>query len=110
MKNFSDWIEGRVMDAIEEAETRCPRSDDDQHCRHWYDGGRCCSCGAPGMTEEQMVDQGMIDDVEIARVDGGATCPNCGKTYREHPWDEENVGYDGNPFLRVGCDGKRLKL
>jgi hypothetical protein len=51
------------------------------------------------------------DDIEVVRVDGGATCPTCGKTYREHPWDEQNLsGLDGEPFLRVGCDGARLKL
>ena len=26
-------------------ETECPKSDDKIHCNHWYDGGKCCSCG-----------------------------------------------------------------
>ena len=26
-------------------ETECPKSDDKQHCNHWYDGKQCCRCG-----------------------------------------------------------------
>lgn len=53
------------------------------------------------------------DDVEtpdVIRVDGGASCPTCGLAYREHPVDTNHLGYDGQPFLRVGCDGMGLKL
>lgn len=29
------------------------------HCRCWYDGDRCCRCGAAAMTDEEKQDQGM---------------------------------------------------
>jgi hypothetical protein len=61
-------------------------------------GGLCCL--AIRRAEEGMV-----------RVDGDAQCPACGKPYREHPWDEENLSaIDGKPYLRIGCDGRGLKL
>lgn len=50
------------------------------------------------------------DEPDIIRVDGGATCPTCGAVYRDHPWDEVNLAYDGHVFLRLGCDGRSLKL
>jgi hypothetical protein len=40
---------------------RCPRQSDGQHCRHWDDGGPCCACDAPEMTEAQKREQGMLD-------------------------------------------------
>lgn len=53
----------------------------------------------------------MLDpEIEVIRVDGAATCPWCSTLYREHPWDQENTDWQGQQFLRVGCDGRRLKL
>ena len=50
------------------------------------------------------------DEIEIIRVDGRVKCLECGVPYRDHPWDEENVsGIDGQPYLHIGCDGRRLK-
>ncbi len=47
---------------------------------------------------------------EVIRVDGGALCPTCGKAYRDHPWGKWLSAIDRQPFLRVGCDGRGLKL
>jgi protein gp37 len=32
-------------------ETRCEGRKSRIHCNHWYDGGRCCSCGDPAMLD-----------------------------------------------------------
>lgn len=40
-------------------ETPCPKRDDRIHCHCWWEGERCCSCGAPAMTEQEKRDQGM---------------------------------------------------
>lgn len=49
--------------------------------------------------------------IEIIRVNGDAECPSCGARYRHHALDEVNVSKpDGKPFLRIGCDGTRLRL
>ena len=40
-------------------ETPCPTREDKMHCDHWYDGDKCCSCGAPAMTDEEKRAQGM---------------------------------------------------
>jgi len=37
----------------------CPKTEDHIHCEHWWDGECCCACGAPAMTDEQKLDQGM---------------------------------------------------
>jgi hypothetical protein len=39
----------------------------------------------------------------VIRVEGGALCPDCGESYRQHP----AVGEDGD---LQGCDGRRLHL
>ncbi len=38
----------------------CPKGDEEDsvHCRCWYDGEKCCKCGAPEMTEEKRIEQG----------------------------------------------------
>ncbi len=43
-------------------ETACPKREDKIHCDCWYDGDRCCACGDPKMTEEEMYEQGMSGD------------------------------------------------
>lgn len=45
---------------MEHDELSCTHSEG--HCDHWYDGDECCRCGAPEMTEEQMREQGMLDE------------------------------------------------
>ena len=47
-----------------ESEGFCKARDDRTHCEHWWDGDGCCSCGAPAMTQEEMIEQGMIIPVE----------------------------------------------
>lgn len=45
-------------------EGHCHAREDCIHCDHWWDGDGCCSCGAPAMTQEEMIEQGMIISVE----------------------------------------------
>ncbi len=42
----------------------CPPSDDEIHCRCWWNGDGCCICDAPPMTDEEKKEQGMIDLVK----------------------------------------------
>ena len=44
------------------------------------------------------------------RADGGLICPSCGAEYRRHPYDPAELSFDDRPFLRVLCDGTRVKL
>jgi len=46
----------------------------------------------------------------MIRASGDVVCEICGRKYYDHPMDEEQLSYDGRPFLHIGCDGKRLKL
>lgn len=51
------------------------------------------------------------DDIEpFIRSAGDVACEVCGDTYRHHPYDMKMVDHEGHPFLRVRCDGRRLKL
>ena len=38
---------------VQDWETPCPKRDDKTHCTCWYDGGKCCSCGAPESEEKR---------------------------------------------------------
>ena len=49
-------------------------------------------------------------DKDIVRASGGVICEECGDTYRHHPSDMKQLDSEGRPFLRVACDGRRLKL
>jgi hypothetical protein len=43
--------------------------------------------------------------------DGGARCMTCERPIREHPLDFTGLeDTDGAPFLRVLCNGTRVKL
>ena len=42
--------------------------------------------------------------LNFIRVEGGCLCPMCGEEYRRHPHDRVWE------FLRVLCDGRRVKL
>jgi hypothetical protein len=44
------------------------------------------------------------------RASGRVICEACGDTYAHHPSDMKQVDMDGHPFLKVRCDGRRLKL
>ena len=41
------------------AEGHCRNRADKTHCEHWWDGEKCCSCGAAAMTSAQKRAQGM---------------------------------------------------
>ena len=47
---------------------------------------------------------------EILHASGECICEICGKEYRRHPEDLEELSYDGNPFLHMLCDGTQVKL
>jgi hypothetical protein len=49
---------------------------------------------------------------DFYRAAGACECLDCGKPYREHPMDKNPgaLSYDGRPFLRVLCNGERVKL
>ncbi len=49
-----------------------------------------------------------FDDFD--RAAGGAICEACGMAYYDHPMDLNTLSYDGQPYLNVLCDGKRVKL
>jgi len=55
-------------------------------------------------TEEQLV--------EFKRAGADCVCPTCLSNYREHPLDRrpEARGDNDQPFLRVLCNGERVKL
>lgn len=52
------------------------------------------------------------EDVEaVRRASGQCVCSTCGRTYQDHPMDQEILsGIDGRPFLHLLCDGTRVKL
>lgn len=60
----------------------------------------------------QRVCAAMDDSIEFRRAGGDVICDTCGKPYRKHPMDErpEALSYQGEPFLRVLCNGERVKL
>ncbi len=41
---------------------------------------------------------------EFVRADGDVECPQCGLTYRDHPYDLRCA------VLHILCDGRRVKL
>jgi hypothetical protein len=44
------------------------------------------------------------------RVSGECVCEVCGDKYWRHPHDMKQLDSNGEPFLKVRCDGRRLKL
>ena len=45
------------------------------------------------------------------RASGDCVCTHCGREYQKHPHDPyELSSIDSHPFLRVLCDGRRVKL
>tara|TARA_Y100000310_G_scaffold175594_1_gene175656 strand:+ start:6291 stop:7055 length:765 start_codon:yes stop_codon:yes gene_type:complete len=48
---------------------------------------------------------------DFIRASGDAQCPDCSEPYRDHPYDLGFLsGIDNKPYIRVACDGRRLKL
>jgi len=50
------------------------------------------------------------EEPDFTRASGECICPHCQKPYYKHPFDWDVLGYDGLPFLRMLCDGTRVKL
>lgn len=53
--------------------------------------------------------------VDFIRASGECICPACKLPYRKHPFDTKVFGLEDHngvrqPFLRVLCDGTRVKL
>ncbi len=46
---------------------------------------------------------------DFVRVNGDCICTHCSRDYYSHPFTDE-LGYDGQPFLRRLCDGRIVKL
>lgn len=63
-----------------------------------------CALTALGETEEPTV--------PYRRAGGGSVCPSCFSRYREHPLDRrpEAMSDTEEPWLRVLCNGERVKL
>lgn len=40
---------------------------------------------------------------------GNLICPTCLKLFSDHPSDLDHL-FEGRPFLRLVCDGRRVKL
>jgi recombinational DNA repair protein (RecF pathway) len=79
----------------------------------------CSICGRTDalcyfVDKQQTIDPTLydMDHVQFTRASGDATCRQCGRTYREHPLDRrpEAMAYNGEPFLRVLCDGILVHL
>ena len=49
-------------------------------------------------------------DSDYFRAAGNTVCFACGLEYAKHPHDENDLDWDGYPFLNVLCDGRRVKL
>jgi hypothetical protein len=62
-------------------ETECPKMEDGIHCQHWYDGGKCCACGAPAMSEAERFENGM--EVGMNFGDALKLCKQGSKIQRE---------------------------
>jgi type IV secretory pathway VirB10-like protein len=65
---------------------------------------------APSMTEaEALAFVRAGNPPEFRRAGGDVTCVDCGKPYRKHPLDPNEVGFAG-PFLNRLCGGELVKL
>ena len=52
----------------------------------------------------------VIGDPNGERCSGESICLICQNPYRYHPQDYRLIGYGNVPFLRILCDGRRVKL
>ena len=43
-------------------ETECPSREDDLHCNCWYDGDKCCACGASEKSDEDRERDGDVKE------------------------------------------------
>lgn len=64
------------------------------------------SMDACGMTQYPP----LAGPAEGERTSGDMICETCGLEYGGHPLDWRVIGYGNVPFLKVLCDGRRVKL
>ena len=48
--------------------------------------------------------------VNIYYACGDAICKTCGLDYYHHPKDKQITSFDNKPYLRILCNGDRVKL
>ena len=51
-----------------------------------------------------------VEPVKTYRASGDAICEACGKEFRKHPADMDQLSYTGDPYLLILCNGDRVKL
>lgn len=51
-----------------------------------------------------------VEPAKTFRAGGDTICDACGKKYYDHPTDEEDLSYTGDPVYLVLCNGDRVKL
>lgn len=49
-----------------------------------------------------------LPEWDFVRVNASCVCDECGKTYGKHPWASDRDS-SGEPWLRVLCDGTKVK-
>jgi hypothetical protein len=49
-------------------------------------------------------------DPDGERAGGDCVCSRCGQSYYDHPLDWRVLGYGGQAYLQILCDGQRVKL
>jgi len=82
--------------------------------------GLCVTCGrVPPRFENgnectdclDRYEQEWLDEQRgFIRASAESICVACGKQYRAHSLDRSELSYNGEPFLRVLCNGTRVKL
>jgi hypothetical protein len=63
-----------------------------------------------GNAARELFSEDLELDYVFHRASGDAVCTECQRPYRRHPQDLAKLGYNGQPFLRVLCDSRRVKL
>ncbi len=43
-------------------ETPCTKREDKIHCECWWDGDKCCACGAPEMSHAKKIEYEMENE------------------------------------------------
>lgn len=69
-----------------------------------------CICLGDGMLGMKCEAPTHAVEVEFYRASGDMLCVTCGKTYYDHPLDQEIRDYNNEPFLHRICNGDLVKL
>ena len=51
-----------------------------------------------------------VEPARTYRASGDSICEICGEEFRNHSVDKSQRDWDGNTFLRILCNGDRVKL